>query len=182
MILIVLTGTLASLQAAVISAARIGYSMGSDRVLPPFLARVHERFGTPFVGTIFFGLLNVVFIWIFLFAGSVASAFSSIVSALGILAGLFYALTAITAVWYYRRTVLSSFGDAVLGGVLPLFGAVFLLGVIFYSVASGATTATVLVAGLGSAAIGIPLAIVSAVWGRSAFFKQKPQSQAAAAR
>jgi hypothetical protein len=47
MIVTVLGGTLASLQAAIVSASRIGYAMGRDRVFPTWFGRTHDRHQTP---------------------------------------------------------------------------------------------------------------------------------------
>ena len=63
MIVAVLGGTLASLQAAIVSSGRISFAMGRDRVFPRFFDNVHPRWRTPWNATILLGLLNVVFLW-----------------------------------------------------------------------------------------------------------------------
>ena len=63
MIVAVLGGTLASLQAAIVSSGRISFAMGRDRVFPKFFDNVHPRYRTPWNATILLGLLNVVFLW-----------------------------------------------------------------------------------------------------------------------
>ena len=47
MIVAVLGGTLASLQAAIVSSGRISFAMGRDRVFPKFFDNVHPRYLTP---------------------------------------------------------------------------------------------------------------------------------------
>ena len=63
LIVAVLGGTLASLQAAIVSSGRISFAMGRDRVFPKFFDSVHPRWRTPWNATILLGLLNVVFLW-----------------------------------------------------------------------------------------------------------------------
>ncbi len=50
MSLVVLTGTLATLQAAVVSAARVGLAMSRDRVMPQFFQRLSARQRQPMGG------------------------------------------------------------------------------------------------------------------------------------
>ena len=47
MIVAVLGGTLASLQAAIVSSARISFAMGRDRVIPSWFGAVSEKYRTP---------------------------------------------------------------------------------------------------------------------------------------
>ena len=106
--------------------ARITYGMASYRALPSFLANVPRRFATPAAATILFGLIVVVLTWVYLLATSVQNAFNYIVSLTGVLFAIFYILTAIAAMAYYRRRVLSKPGDALILGILPLASAGFL--------------------------------------------------------
>jgi hypothetical protein len=122
MIVAVLGGTLASLQAAIVSASRIDYAMGRDRVFPAWFGRTHDRHQTPWNATIAFGLMNVVFLWAATLIGSIGTALSDIVSTLGLIAAMFYLLTAGTAVLYSRKSFTTSASNLVLGGVLPGLG------------------------------------------------------------
>jgi amino acid transporter len=56
----------------------------------------------------------------------VQNAFNYIVSLTGVLFAIFYILTAIAAMAYFRRRVLSRPGDALMLGILPLASAGFL--------------------------------------------------------
>jgi amino acid transporter len=169
MIVAVLGGTLASLQAAIVSSSRISFAMGRDRVLPRWLGRVNEKHRTPWNATIVFGLLNVVFLWASTLIGPIGQALGDIVSTLGLMAAIFYLLTAGTAVWYYRRTITSSPSNLVLGGVLPALGAAFMAFVIIYSLASGSLNGVEIAFGFGLALVGL---VVSFVIERAA--KPKP--------
>ena len=126
MIVAVLGGTLASLQAAIVSSARISFAMGRDRVIPSWFGAVSEKYRTPWNATILLGLLNIVFLWASTLISSIGQALSDILSTLGLMAAIFYFLTAGTAVWYYRRQITSSAANFFLGGVLPAVGAAFM--------------------------------------------------------
>lgn len=176
MSLIVLTGTVASLQAAVISAARLGFAMAKDRVMPGSFALVDGRTGSPWVATLVMGGVNLLFLLLSSWLNrSVGQALANIVSALGLLAALFYVLTALAAVWYYRRVLWQSAGNFLLGGLLPLLGAAFLLWVVVESIVTQATTPVVLAYGLGAAALAFPVALVIRMAGVSSFFRTGAQ-------
>ena len=170
MIVAVLGGTLASLLAAIVSAGRISYAMGRDRTFPRWFANINPRFRTPWNATILFGLLNIVFLWGTTLASTIGQALSNIVSTLGLIAAIFYLLTATAAIWYYRRTIMSSASDFFLGGFLPGLGAAFMLFVIVYTLEQGQLTGVELGFGFGLSAVGLILSFVSSYVGKSSFY------------
>jgi len=170
MIVAVLGGTLASLQAAIVSSGRISFAMGRDRVFPKFFDSVHPRWRTPWNATILLGLLNVVFLWGTTLFSSIGTALDNIVSTLGIMAAIFYMLTAFTAIWFYRSVITRSAGNLILGGILPGFGAAFMAFVIVYSLATGQLTTTNMIFGFGLALVGLILSFVSKGVGHAKFY------------
>lgn len=161
MIVAVLGGTLASLQAAIVSSSRIGFAMGRDHVFPRWFGAVSERYRTPWNATILFGLLNVVFLWAATLIGSIGKILNDVVATLGLMAAIFYLLTATAAIWYYRRTLLSSTSALLVGGVLPGFGAAFMAFVIVYSLVTGSLNGVQIAFGFGLALVGLVLSFVS---------------------
>ncbi|HET8990604.1 MAG TPA: APC family permease [Acidimicrobiales bacterium] len=170
MIMVVLGGTLASLQAAIVSAARISFAMGRDRVFPTWFSQVSLKYRTPMNATILLGLLNVVFLWGSTLVGSVGTALSDVVSTLGLMAAMFYLLTAVTAIWCYRRSILSSASSFLLGGVLPGLGAAFMAFVIIYELATNALNGVQMTFGFGFAALGLILSFISSRKGKADFY------------
>jgi len=173
MIVAVLGGTLASLQAAIVSSSRIGFAMGRDRVFPRWFGRVSDSYRTPWNATILFGLLNVVFLWGSTLISTIGKALTDIVSTLGLMAALFYLLTAGTATWYYRRTIMASTANFVLGGVLPGLGAAFMAFVISYELGTGALNGIEMVFGFGLALVGLVLSFVAKAAGKSSFYTDR---------
>jgi amino acid transporter len=176
MIVAVLGGTLASLQAAIISAGRISYAMGRDRTFPRWFGQVRERYRTPWNATILFGLLNIVFLWAQTLIGPIGTALGDIVSTLGLIAAMFYLLTASAAIWYYRRTITRSVSNFILGGILPGLGAAFMAFVIIYTLADGLLNGVEIGFGFGLAAVGLVLSFVSQYAGRSRFYSDPTTS------
>jgi amino acid transporter len=176
MIVAVLGGTLASLQAAIVSSGRISFAMGRDRVFPKFFDNVHRRYLTPWNATILLGLLNVVFLWGTTLFSSINSALSNIVATLGLMAAIFYMMTAFTAIWYYRRVITKGAGNVVLGGILPGFGAAFMAFIIVYSLATGQLTGVEIVFGFGLALVGLVLSFISAAVGHAKFYSDPTTS------
>jgi amino acid transporter len=148
----------------------ISFAMGRDRVFPRWFAVVSAKHRTPWNATILLGLLNVVFLWASTLIGPIGTALGDIVSTLGLMAAIFYLLTAGTAVWYYRRAITSSAASFVLGGVLPGLGAAFMAFVIIYSLASGSLDGVEIVFGFGLALVGLVLSFVAQRTGHSSFY------------
>jgi amino acid transporter len=103
-------------RAGIVLGARIVYGMASRNVLPPLLGNVSARFGTP----VWASVLIIGLTLVYLLAASVQDAFTDVVDVTGLLFAIFYALTALATMAYYRRRVFSSLGDAVVLVVLPL--------------------------------------------------------------
>jgi amino acid transporter len=170
MIVAVLGGTLASLQAAIVSSSRIGFAMGRERAFPRWFGKVNEKRGIPLNATILFGLLNVVFLWGSTLIDSVGQALNDVVSTLGLMAAIFYMLTATTAIWCYRKTIVKTPRDFILGGVLPGIGALFMAAVVVYSIATGSLNGVELAFGVGLVLVGFVLSFISKGIGKSPFY------------
>jgi len=179
MIVAVLGGTLASLLAAIVSAGRISFAMGRDRVFPGWFGGVNPKYRTPWNATILFGLLNVVFLWGTTLIGTIGKALADITSTLGLIAAMFYLLTAGTAVWFYRRVIMSSASDFFLGGVLPALGAAFMAFVIIYTLVKHLLNGVELGWGFGLAAVGLVLSFVAQGIGKSRFYSDPTTSYGA---
>ena len=160
MSLVVLTGTLATLQAAVIAAARVGFAMARDGVMPHVFRRIDPVSGNPWAATLVMSVLNLGLLALALATDNIGHALGNVVSSLGLISILFYGLTGAAAVWQNRGSLTRSITDFVLGGALPGIGTLFMLWVAIESVVTGATSRVVLAYGLGSIAIGAAAAAI----------------------
>jgi amino acid transporter len=104
--------------------------MASYRVLPEFLGTVSRRYATPVASSIIVGLLIIILSAVYYLATSVQNAFFDVIDVTGLLFSIFYILTALAAITYYRRRIAASAWDFVTVGLLPL-GAAGFLGWIF---------------------------------------------------
>lgn len=179
MSLVVLTGTLATLQAALVSAARIGSAMARDGVMPQVFRRVDPRSGNPWAATIVMSVLNLALLALALRAGTIGDALGNVISSLGLISILFYGLTGAAAVWHNRGRD-RSVGAFLAGSLLPGFGALFMAWVAVESVRSGATSTTVLLYGGGSVAVGAVIAGLLKRFGHAPFFRAGPDTPAGA--
>ncbi|MBV9724017.1 MAG: APC family permease [Gammaproteobacteria bacterium] len=170
MSLAVLTGTLATLQAAIISAARVGFAMARDRVMPGIFRRIEPGTGNPWAATAVMSLLNLALLALALGTSDVGRALANVVASLGLIAILFYGLTGVAAVWQSRSRLRRSPSDLVLGGLLPGAGAAFMAWVAIEAVRSGATTPAVLAYAAGSIALGTLVALLLHLVARVPFF------------
>jgi amino acid transporter len=152
----------------IVLTARIIYGMASYRVLPDFLANVSRRFATPVAASVITGLLIIGLTWIYLLATSVQSAFGDVVAVTGLLFAVFYILTALATMMYYRRRVLTSAWDALVLGILPLAAAGFLGWIVAKSLQ--AAPAPQIWSLTGTIAAGVVLMLVARFGLRSPFF------------
>lgn len=172
MSLVVLAGTLATLQAAVISAARVGLAMAREGVMPRMFRRVSPATGNPWVATLVMSAVNIALLALALGTNNISRALENIVSSLGLVSILFYGLTGAAAVWHNRRTLGRSWSDLLLSGALPGAGTLFMAWVAIESVRSGATSSEVLAYGIGSIVVGILISVSIRIFGRTRFFQQ----------
>ena len=159
MALVVLTGTLATLQAAVVSAARVGLAMSRDRVMPKFFQRLSPGGAGPWAATLTMSAINLLLLALALGTSTIAAALTNAASSLGLISIVFYGITAAAALWQQRATLASSAGNLILGGMLPLLGVAFSVWVLVESLSTGAVTPTVMLYGLGSILAGAIVAL-----------------------
>jgi amino acid transporter len=152
----------------IVLTARIVYGMASYRTLPEFLANVSRRFATPVAASILVGLLILGLTWIYLLTTSVENAFNDVVAVSGLLFAVFYVLTALATIVYYRRRVLTSAWDALVLGVLPIAAAGFLVWILVRSLQ--AAPAPQVWSLIGIVAAGVLLLLVARFVLRSGFF------------
>jgi amino acid transporter len=168
----ILLSVLATTQGFLVGTVRIGYSMARDRVIPSVFGKVSKH-QVPSLAALIFGgacvILTVVYVW----ESSVAGSIDDLIATFAILFAIFYAASALTVVWYYRRRVFSSPKEVLLTGVLPIIGAAVLgwAGVkSIIDLEGGAVTALWIIVGLGV----LMMFIAAVVW-RSPIFRMKPE-------
>ena len=158
----------------IVLGSRIVYGMASYRALPEFLSNVSRRYSTPAAASIVVGLLIIALSTIYYLATSVQNAFFDVIDVTGLLFSIFYILTALAMIVYYRRPVLSSAWDFLILGLLPL-GAACFLGWVFVKslIAAPGTQRWSLV---GIVILGLVLMIVARFMLRSTFFSIQRES------
>ena len=97
---------------SIVLRARIIYGMASHRVLPAFLGNVTRRFATPVAASVVVGLLLVAAHLDLPARHLGANAFNDVIDVTGLLYAIFYILTALAAIVYYRRRIFSDAWDA----------------------------------------------------------------------
>ena len=158
----------------IVLTARIVYGMASYRVLPEFLANVSRRFATPVAASVITGLLIIGLTIVYLLTTSVQNAFNDVVAVTGLLFAVFYILTALATLVYYRRRVLTSAWDALILGILPAAAAAFLAWIVARSLQSAPAPQIWSLAGI--AAAGVILMLVARFVLRSPFFHIRRES------
>ncbi len=117
----------------IVLGARLIYGMASYRALPGFLSNVSRRFATPVAASVVVGVAIMAFSTIYYLATSVQNAFYDVIDVTGFLFSIFYIMTALAAMAYYRRRIFRGFADFISVGLLPAGAAVFLAWVLVQS-------------------------------------------------
>jgi amino acid transporter len=169
MALSIALSVIATTGTGIVLSARIVYGMASYRALPEFLANVSRRFATPVAASILVGVLIVGLSVIYYLATSVQNAFFDVIDVTGLLFSIFYILTALATIVYYRRRVFSGAWDALILGILPLGAAIF-LGWVFGKTLQTAPAAEVWSL-VGTVIAGVILMIIARFGLRSPFFQ-----------
>ena len=124
MALSIALSVIATTGTGIVLGSRIVYGMASYRALPEFLSNVSRRYSTPAAASILVGLLIIALSTFYYLATSVQNAFFDVIDVTGLLFSIFYILTALAMIVYYRRRVLASAWDFLILGLLPLGAAV----------------------------------------------------------
>jgi len=97
-----------------------------------------------------------------------------VVDLTGLLFAIFYVLTALAAITYYRRRVFSNARDALLLGLLPLASAGFLVWMVYKSMSGAAAAQNFSM--LGIVVVGLLLMLVARFGLKSWFFQIQRES------
>ncbi len=158
--------------AGIVLTARIICGM-AGAVEFPGLLRPGKRHGTPVAASVIVAMLVIILTWVYLLATSLQGAFTAAVNVTSLLFAIFYILTALATVTYFRRR-LARPADALFLGILPLGAAGFLAWIVAQSLAS-ASAAEIWSLG-GVAAVGFCLMLVSRFALRSPYFKVRRET------
>ena len=110
MALSIALSVIATTGTGIVLSSRIVYGMASYRVFPQFLANVSRRFSTPVSASVVVGVLITVLSTVYYLATSVKNAFTDVINVTGQLFSIFYILTAVTLIVYYRRRLTANGG------------------------------------------------------------------------
>jgi amino acid transporter len=158
----------------IVLTARIVYGMASYRVLPDFLSNISRRYSTPVAASVIVGLLIVVLSAVYLLVTSVENAFTDVVDVTGLLFAVFYILTALATVTYYRHR-LSKASDLIFLGILPVAAAAFLGWIVVKSLIGA--PAPQLWSLVGVVVVGVVLMLVARLVLHSPFFSIQRESE-----
>ena len=135
LILMVLTSASASTQTTILPTARTTLSMAAYKAIPAAFAKIHPRYLTPTVSTIVMGLVSIALYIPFNYIAG-GNPIGDAVTAIGLYIAFYYGLTALSCVWYYRKTLTSSARNLWMQGILPALGWLIMWAAGIYSLQS----------------------------------------------
>ncbi|MGW2563334.1 APC family permease [Streptomyces sp. NPDC001514] len=153
LVIAVMLSTVATLETTLIQVTRSLFAMGRDRTLPPSLGTVHPRWNTPWVAIAVVGAVALAMFAASTALGSVGQILEYAVSAISLQIAVYYGLAGIAAVVAYRKMLLTSVANFLLGGLWPLLGAAFMFWTFF--AALGELSDAAIAIGLGGLVAGL---------------------------
>ena len=124
LVLSVLTSSAACTQTTILPTARGTLSMAAYGALPRSFARIHPRYLTPTVSTVWMGAVSIAFyVGLTLVSENVLG---DSIAATGMLIAFYYGLTGFACAWEFRRSA-RGLRDVVVRVLLPLLGGLFML-------------------------------------------------------
>jgi amino acid transporter len=180
-ILAVLTSASASTQTTILPTARTSLSMATHKAIPSMFARIHPRYLTPSVSTLWMGGLSII--WYVTMTRISPNVLGASIAALGLMIAFYYGLTGIACPIYYRRQLTTSVKNFVMICIAPLVGAAILFFAFFksaYDFYSDTSYGSLLgigetfVIGIGFLLLGVVLMLISVPIFRD-FFRRKPE-------
>jgi len=174
MALAIALSVVATTGTGIVLGARLVYGMASYRALPGFLSNVSRRYATPVYASLLVGVLIIVLSAVYYLATSVQNAFYDVIAVTGFLFSIFYIMTALAAMVYYRRRVFSTAWDFFVLGVLPLGAAGFLGWVLVKSMLAAQAAWNWSLVGI--IVVGLVMMVVARVGLRSPFFHIRRES------
>jgi amino acid transporter len=130
----ILTSAAASTQTTILPTARTTLSMAVYKALPSKFARIHPKFLTPTWSTIAMGIVSIAFYLVISFISQ--DLLTALVDSIGLMIAFYYGLTGFACVWFYRKTMWSSFRNIIMRGVFPLVGGLMLTAAFCYGLYS----------------------------------------------
>jgi amino acid transporter len=128
LIVAVLTSASASTQTTILPATRSALSMAAHKAAPASLAKIHPRFLTPGVATIWMGVISVVYYVVLTLISQNILADS--ITATGLMIAFYLGITGLACAIYYRKALLNDVRTFLLAGLGPVLGAI-ILGYVF---------------------------------------------------
>jgi amino acid transporter len=177
MALSIALSVIATTGTGIVLSSRIVYGMASYRALPEFLSHVSRRWATPVAASVIVAVLIIGLSAIYFLATSVQNAFYDVINVTGLLFSIFYIMTALAAMAYYRRRVFSSVRDFLIVGLLPLAAAGFLGWILVKSLLAAPSTQIWSIVGIVVA--GLLLMLAARLVLRSPFFQIRRESYTA---
>ena len=153
LIVAVMLSTIATLETTLIQVTRSLFAMGRDRTMPSALGRVHRAWNTPWVAIVVVGAVALAMFVASNALGSVGQILSDAISAIGLQIAVYYGLAGLAVVVAYRKMLTKSAANFLLGGLWPLFGALFMFWIFIESL--GQLSSAAVAIGIGGLAVGL---------------------------
>lgn len=126
-ILAVILSTVGTIETQITQCARLLYSMGRDGVMHTGFSEVHSKYQTPWLAGVLIWALSIVLLAASSASESIGGVMGSLISAIGVMVSIYYGLTGLACVWYYRRSLTRDAGTLFMRGIWPGLSAIFLL-------------------------------------------------------
>lgn len=122
----ILISAMSSINTTAISPARTMLAMSHYGALPKSIKKIHPKYKSPYVALLWSSIVAAVFYAVMRFISE--DVLWDTITALGMMVCFYYGLTALSSMWYFRKTAPKEGAGAMINKfILPGLGGVFLL-------------------------------------------------------
>jgi amino acid transporter len=176
LVLAVMLSTIATLETTLIQVTRTLFAMGRDHTLPAAFGRTHKRWQTPWLAVLVVSAVSLALFVASTKLGSFSSIMTDAIDAIGLQICIYYALAGIAVVVAYRKVAFKSVKGAILVGIWPGGGALFMLFLLVQS-CFGPNRLTGAQIGIGLGAVAIGIVPMAYYWTRGTRWFRDPGSK-----
>lgn len=173
LVLAVVLSTVATLETTLIQVTRTLFAMGRDRTLPAVFGLCHKRWQTPWLAVVVVAAISLVLFVASTKLGGFSSIMTDAIDAIGLQICFYYALAGIAVVVAYRRVAFKSMKGAILVGIWPGIGAIFML-FLLVQCCFGPNRLTGAELGIGFGAVAIGLVPMAYYWTKGTRWFREP--------
>lgn len=133
-VLSTILSTVGTIETQILQFTRSMFAMSRDNMLHPRYAKIHPKWQTPWIATIFIWAVGMILLFASSYMPSVNKILQSSIMAIGFQICFYMSLAGLACAWHYRDLLKTNFKEAITHVIWPFFGGAFMIIIAILSV------------------------------------------------